>query len=72
MPNGSLLTTLSIAELLKRFPQTISIFIQYRMACVGCAIAAFHTVAEAAAIYGVDTELFISELEQKIQSSQVG
>lgn len=63
MANANPLSVLSINELLERFPQTACLLIRYRMACVGCDIAAFHTVAEAVAIYGVNAERFFSELD---------
>lgn len=63
MVNPNLLSRLSVADLLHRYPQVIALFTDYRMACVGCDIAAFHAVAEAVAIYGVDAERFFAELE---------
>ena len=56
-----------IAELLERHPETIPVFMRHRMACVGCDMVAFTTVAEALAIYQVDDERFVSELERAIQ-----
>ena len=63
------LPALSVIETLQRFPQTARIFVRHRMACVGCDIAAFHTVAEAAAIYGVDADRFFIELMLHAQES---
>lgn len=58
---------MSVAELIERRPESIRVFMQYRMACVGCDIAPFETVAEALAIYGVDREQFAQDLERTIQ-----
>lgn len=69
MANDSLLPRLSVSELLKRYPCTVSVFMHYRMACVGCAIADFHTVAQAAALYELDGAQFVSELECAIQNA---
>ncbi len=57
---------LTVAEVLARWPQTISVFMHHRMACVGCAIAPFETLAEVAAVYDLDPSCFLSELEQII------
>jgi hybrid cluster-associated redox disulfide protein len=57
---------LTVAEVLARWPQTISVFMRHRMACVGCAIAPFETLAEVAAIYDLELSYFLSELEQLI------
>lgn len=61
---------LTVAEVLAHWPQTILIFIRHRMACVGCPIAPFETLAEVAEIYGLDVDRFLSELEQSIQQSE--
>jgi hypothetical protein len=39
------------------------------MACIGCAIAPFETLAEVAAIYHLDLACFMIELQQAINSS---
>lgn len=59
---------LFVADVLDRWPQTIPVFIQHRMACVGCAMAPFETLAEATAIYGMSTDRFVNELREAIQS----
>jgi hybrid cluster-associated redox disulfide protein len=64
--NDSLLPCLSVSELLKRHPYTVAVFMRRRMACVGCAIADFHTIAQAAALYNADLAQFTSELEHVI------
>jgi hybrid cluster-associated redox disulfide protein len=57
---------LTVAEVLARWPQTIPVFLRQRMACVGCAIAPFETLAEIAVIYDLELSHFLSELEQSI------
>lgn len=52
----------SVAELLERYPTTAAVFMQHRMACVGCAFAAFETIADAIAIYRFDRTSFVNEL----------
>lgn len=68
--NESALPRLSVSELLKLYPCTVSVFMRHRMACVGCAIAAFHTVNEAAAVYGIEPLEFTQELVSEIQSKE--
>lgn len=69
MADTSPLATLSVAELLEYYPQAARLFLRHRMACVGCDIAAFHTAAEAAAIYGMDAEKFLQELQLFVQAA---
>jgi hybrid cluster-associated redox disulfide protein len=47
---------------LSRFPQAAAIFVAYRMACAGCLLSQFHTLAEAVQIYGLSLPQFLEEL----------
>ena len=67
MESPQLEADLTVAEVLTRWPQTISVFMHHRMACVGCAIAPFETLAEVAAIYGLNLEYFLRELQEGIE-----
>jgi hybrid cluster-associated redox disulfide protein len=67
MKQPQLEVTLTVAEVLARWPQTIPVFIHHQMACVGCAMARFETLAEVAKIYNLDLSRFINELEQAVE-----
>jgi hybrid cluster-associated redox disulfide protein len=67
MKQSQLEASLTVEELLACWPQTIPVFIRHRMACVGCVMAPFETLAEVAAIYKLDLDSFLRELEQSIQ-----
>ncbi len=54
----------SVADLLDRYPQAIPIFIQHGMSCVGCSMAAFETLEDAARIYGIEFSQFLHEIEE--------
>lgn len=58
---------LTVAEVLTRWPETIPTFMRHRMGCVGCAIAPFETLAEVAAIYGLNLEYFLRELQAGLE-----
>jgi hybrid cluster-associated redox disulfide protein len=44
------------------FPATIRVFLQFRMNCVGCPIACFHTVDDACFEHGIDRQAFMNAL----------
>jgi hybrid cluster-associated redox disulfide protein len=44
------------------WPETVQIFVRHHMACPGCPIAGFHTLAEIAAEYRMDIDTLIAEL----------
>ena len=67
MEHAQLTAEVTVAEVMDRWPETISVFFRYRMACVGCPMAPFATLAEVAVIYSLDLECFLNELRQAIR-----
>jgi hybrid cluster-associated redox disulfide protein len=67
MEHPQLTADLTVAEMMDGWPETIPVFFRYRMACVGCPIASFETLAEVAVIYRLDLDRFMSELRQTIR-----
>ncbi len=59
---------MTISEILDRWPEIIPIFLNRRMACVGCSLADFMTLEDALDIYHLNMELFIEEIENAIQT----
>jgi hybrid cluster-associated redox disulfide protein len=58
-----------VDDLLTTYPQTAEVFVRRAMVCVGCTISAFHTVAEAAAVYHLNLDEFLADLHGKITAS---
>ena len=69
-PTRDALVEMTIEEVLTRWPQTAVIFHQHNMACVGCAVAGFYTVVEAASVYNLPLEQFLGELVAVIGQSE--
>ena len=67
MEPSHLSAELTVASMLARWPQTISIFFGHRMDCVVCPIAHLATLDDVARIYGLDLKRFLGELEQAIK-----
>ncbi|WP_424983452.1 DUF1858 domain-containing protein [Maritalea sp. S77] len=53
---------MSLDEIMRRWPATVSVFMKNRMSCVGCPIASFHTIVDAAEEYHLDEGQFAEEL----------
>jgi hybrid cluster-associated redox disulfide protein len=51
-----------VDDVMSRSPQTIGVFLEFRMRCVGCPIACFHTVDDACREHGVDRDAFFEAL----------
>ena len=39
--------TLSLNEIMRDWPETIPVLIHFKLLCVGCAVAPFHTIKDA-------------------------
>lgn len=55
-----------IEDVLTQWPETAVTFQRFNMACVGCAVASFYTIAEAASVYGMSAQQFVAELLETI------
>jgi hybrid cluster-associated redox disulfide protein len=54
---------LLVDEVMRRWPRTIRVFLDFRFGCVGCPIACFHTVAEASVEHRADCSAFVEALQ---------
>ncbi|MDX9997835.1 MAG: DUF1858 domain-containing protein [Phenylobacterium sp.] len=62
----SLEPLMPVADLLARWPQTSAVFVRRRMACPGCSMAAFMSLAEAAAEYRIPLPDLLADLSAAI------
>ena len=51
-----------VAHVLDRWPDAARVFTGRRMGCVGCVMARYVTLSEAAHVYGLDLDDFLAEL----------
>lgn len=51
-----------VDEVLHRRPAAIRVFLDYKMRCVGCPIACFHSIDEACRAHGIATDAFLLAL----------
>ncbi|MFT7059941.1 MAG: hybrid cluster-associated redox disulfide protein [Pseudorhodobacter sp.] len=65
-PKSSIDLDRPLSEFIAQRPETIAVFLRYKMLCVGCMIGPFHTIIDACAEHGVDEAAFIQALEKAI------
>lgn len=61
---------MEISEVLARWPETARVFHEHEMACVGCVVAPFYTITDAANVYGIPPADFIAALAEVIKESE--
>jgi hybrid cluster-associated redox disulfide protein len=69
MEQPVLTTDLVIADVLDRWPQTVSVFWRHHMICVGCAMSRFETLGEIATVYDLDLSALMRELRRVIETA---
>lgn len=57
---------LTLDQVMQAWPQTVRVFLNYRMLCVGCLINPFHTVTDACREYHLDETDFRRELADAV------
>ena len=55
-----------VDDVMRGAPETIRVFLEFRMGCVGCPIACFHTVDDACREHGVDRDAFLQALRSVV------
>ncbi len=63
---------LTVAELFRRWPRAVAAFTGRGMACPGCAMAPFDTVADAASSYGVDERELLADATAPAEEPEGG
>jgi hybrid cluster-associated redox disulfide protein len=59
---------LTMAQLVEGWPAAAPVLARRGMGCVGCTMARFETVGEAAAAYGFDPEELLTEIRRNSRS----
>ncbi|MBT7903030.1 DUF1858 domain-containing protein [Candidatus Woesearchaeota archaeon] len=61
---------MTIGEIISKFPETINVFFEHGLHCVGCAGAAFETLEQGAEMHGVDSDKLVAELNDLVYKIQ--
>jgi hybrid cluster-associated redox disulfide protein len=63
---------LLVDDVMRRWPATIAVFLRHQMACVGCPVGPFHTIAESIVVYGIPVALLLEELRAAVRIGKRG
>jgi hybrid cluster-associated redox disulfide protein len=69
MDYEKILPDMLVADILQKWPQAVPVFISHQMACVGCSMSIFETLASAASIYQLPVLLLVEEISAKIEQN---
>ncbi|MCG6204990.1 DUF1858 domain-containing protein [Rhodopseudomonas sp. HC1] len=55
-----------VEDVMRDWPATIRTFLDFQLACVGCPIATFHTVADSCQEHGIEEATFVAALRAAV------
>ena len=61
-----------VDTVMRRWPGTIRVFLDYRMHCIGCPVGHLHTVEEACSEHGIELGALLDDLREAARHNQVG
>lgn len=64
LPNSNM----TVAEVLEKWPETFTVFQEFKTACVGCVMAPFDTIDDVARIYEMDLSVLIEALDAVVSA----
>lgn len=66
MATPMLNSDMTVAEVLEAWPDTVSVFQEFKTACVGCVMAPFDTMVDVARIYELELSDLMAALNQVV------
>lgn len=57
---------MSILEVVQKYPDTVDVFVNSGMGCLGCAAAHFENIEQGATAHGIDVDALIKNLNEAI------
>ncbi len=66
--NSGVTKDTAINEVIEKYPDTISIFQQYGLHCIGCPLAQAETIEEACQVHKIDLKKILKDLNKTIRA----
>jgi len=60
---------MTIQEVVSNYPETINVFIQHGLGCIGCHVAAFENLEQGAMAHGVNVDDLMRDLNAVVAKS---
>jgi len=61
---------MSITETVMKFPETVNVFMNFGMHCLGCAAARFENIDQGARAHGIDVDALIAALNEAAEKKE--
>ena len=60
---------MTIQSVVEKNPETIRIFLEHGLHCIGCSVARFENIEQGAIAHGIDVDTLIKDLNTKVGKS---
>jgi hybrid cluster-associated redox disulfide protein len=60
-----------VEDVMRCWPATIRVFLDFRLGCIGCPIASFHTIDDACREHGIGREALLDALRESAALASV-
>ncbi len=60
---------MGIMDIVTAHPETLEVFAQYNMGCIGCAAARFENLEAGAKVHGIDPDEMVKAMNEVIEKS---
>ncbi len=57
---------MTIQEVVEKNPETIRVFMEHGLHCVGCAVARFENIEQGALAHGIDVDALVKDLNARV------
>ena len=61
--------SMTIGEVVQKYPLTIEVFLKHGLMCFGCAIARYENVEQGAMAHGIDVDALITDLNAAVPAA---
>jgi len=72
MTEKAITKEMPIGDVVQKHPETIAVFMKNGLHCIGCAVAAFESIAEGAAAHGIAIDPLIDQLNEAVAAEGTG
>jgi len=66
----SITKEMPIGDIVNKYPETVEVFMEHGLHCIGCAAAHFENLEQGCDAHGIDTEKLVEDLNKAIKKKR--
>ena len=55
-----------VGQVVEKYPETVPVFLQHGLMCLGCAVARFENIEQGATAHGINVDALIKDLNAMV------